>query len=115
MIPGYFPIAIEQGATYKKRCILGLDTTPITYLDLTGYNLRGDIKVTYGANVPVITSILFNIVNAQAGTFDIRIPHTVTASIPIGQYVYDIELVEPSGDVSKFLKGPVYVSPEVTT
>jgi hypothetical protein len=49
-----------------------------------------------------------------AGTIDLFISATDTAGFAWESGVYDIELIQPNGEVQRKIEGAVVVSPEVT-
>ena len=94
-------------------------------LDLSGYSARGVVKYRYSsANTlvdlsPTIVSGAAGIAYAS-GLIDIYLSGSQTSSLPVGDFVYDIEKY-PSGAsniegaVDKILAGGFLVYPQVTT
>jgi hypothetical protein len=110
----------KQGATWEL--LLALTDDSDVPVSLVGYSIRGQIRKTYKSDVAY--NFTCNIVDAQNGKFTISMSATDSASIPSADdknykhpdntYVYDIELVDPSGKVTRILEGTLYLDPEVT-
>lgn len=103
-------ITIQQGATYQDTFNISSGGVPI---NLTGATLRGQVRSDYGSDT-ILASFVPTIVNAATGQAALTIPATVTASIPDGRQVYDVELELPGGVVLRLYEGTAYVTPEVT-
>jgi hypothetical protein len=117
-------ITIEQGSDYVA--ILTLSDPASVPINLTDFEFRGYISPeTQG---PVIAQFSFEIQNQTTNTGKVKwfMPNTVTQTIPTNSvsasestfestsYLYDVEMVDPGGVVTRILRGKVSVSPEVT-
>ena len=104
---------VPQGADYPIRMRYLVNGTPV---DLAGATIRGAMKKTFGS-AAVIT---FTIANSKAyldvptGYFGINLVAADTSAIEATKYVYDIEVVLPSGDVTRAMQGEITLTPEVT-
>lgn len=114
MSAGKYTIEIEQGAfwsaslTYKDK--LG---EPIP---LTGYSARMHIRpFTESDDVMLVLSTAEGgiTLGADDGIIEIEISSAQTATLT-SDGVYDLELVAPSGEVKRLLKGKVKLDMEVT-
>jgi len=115
-------ITIEQGSNYTA--ILTIKDNLGAEIDLTGYSFSSSISdETCNA---VVASFTFEIRNqvTYKGQVYWKMSSTVTAGIPTNcvsatdvftttPYLYDVEMIEPSGSVSRILRGRANVSPEV--
>lgn len=102
---------MEQGSTFQLDVTI---TDPDTELaiDLTGYTARSQARVNYADALPAFT---FDVsVPSAEGIVTMSLTDEATAVIAKGSYVYDLELVTPSGNVVKIIKGKVKVTPEAT-
>jgi hypothetical protein len=52
--------------------------------------------------------------DAEKGTVVIQMDHTVTATVPVGAHVYDVQLTDAAGRVQTYLRGPFTMDGEVT-
>jgi hypothetical protein len=117
-------ITIEQGSDYVA--ILTLSDPLSTPINLTGSSFRGYISTeTQGASVAEFS---FEILNQTTNTGQVRwyMENTVTQNIPTNsvsaadttftstEYLYDVEMVDAGGVVTRILRGKASVSPEVT-
>ena len=113
---------ILQGATFSAR-IAVTDSTGAA-INLSGYTTRGWGKHRYSDTNKLI-DLDPDVVSGSgdmtwysaltSGLVDIKIPATGTAALPIIQGVYDVEMYNATGTVTRILQGKMKVSPEVTT
>ncbi len=106
---------IDQGATWTKE-ISWQDSDGVAY-DLSGYTARMQIRKNYAdldKGEPLLSlDDTSGITLAASGTnVIIDITAEQTEAIPLGQYYYDLELV--NGSVTKLLRGKVFILGEVT-
>jgi microcompartment protein CcmL/EutN len=48
------------------------------------------------------------------GTVRLKVDAATTAALTAGDYVYDLEITAPNGDVTRLVEGKFKVKPEVT-
>lgn len=109
-------LAIEQGATFRKR-FTWLTGTPAAPVDLTGFTARSQVRADVDAPAVLVEMNTENggiVLGAGPGTIDLYIAADNTAVFTWESGVYDLELVAPGGDVTRLVAGPVSVSREVT-
>lgn len=112
--PGYLNLTFSQGATWKLS--LTYTNSQGSPIDLTNYTARMQARVSYDS-----TAVALNLTNGTgitlggtAGTVNLLVPASTTAAIGAAQYVYDMELVSNSGEVTRLIEGTLVVTPEVT-
>lgn len=124
MPAGKYHIAIDQGATFRKA---------ITWKDgagnpvnLNGYAARMQVRSSFASSTTVLNMTTDNgkiMLGGSAGTISLYLSASDTASLSTASPadfgdafvgVYDLELVAPSGDVTRLLQGSFAVNPEVT-
>jgi len=125
MIAGVYNLTCEQGATFSRlieieQPDLVNDPSGETYIEynLTGYTARMQVRRTVdNANYLVsLTSSnggLVVIPGIYENQIQILMSASVTASITQSG-VYDLEIVDPEGYVSRVLQGSFTLIPEVT-
>lgn len=110
-----YNISTYQGDFFQAT--LSVKNTNNTPINLNGYDIRGQVRTSYGS-----TGILLDLNptisgNGVSGIINISIPSDITEEIPVGTFVYDIERY-PSGITTgnsiKLMLGKFIVSPEVT-
>jgi hypothetical protein len=95
-------------------------------INLSGYDVRGVVKYAYGytGDQQVLVNLNPFIVSGNNGSYypsgivNINVDSYVTAGIPVGTFVYDIERFPygiPTGNSIKLIRGKFVVSPEVTS
>lgn len=115
MTAATYNITVEQGATFTLDLVYKDNVgTPI---DLTGYTARMQIRRSYSATSPLATFTTENgriVLGTTDGTVSVTGEAALTASIGVRNAVYDLELISPTGVVTRLIRGSVSVSPEVT-
>ena len=109
-------LTVYQGSDFRR--VMELKNELEQLINLTGYVFRGQAKTSYAVNDAAF-SIEFIIRNqvAETGLVDFHITSASTALLPLQKatkYLFDIEMVEPLGDVKRILEGEIQVFPEVT-
>jgi hypothetical protein len=105
-------LTIEKGATFILP--LRLQNNDLTYVDLTGYSGRMQVRGTMADATPAldISGVQFTFDNI--GHCTVKVSDTLTTALTISVGVYDLEIVAPSGDVTRLLQGKVKINPNVT-
>jgi hypothetical protein len=116
-------LLIEQGATFQWTLLFPLNANNPTgpKMDLTGYSARMHIRSEVASTV-VLASLTSSVLTITGGILmvplegrmDIELSDTVTSAFNFERAVYDLELVSPSGIVTRLFKGSVSLSLEVT-
>lgn len=117
---------IFQGSTFARTVTWIMGGLP---MDLTGIDLRMDVRPSYDASVPALALAIGNgitILDMAGGRFEIKITdiqtaglavpavRAVNAFLPYQDFVYDLEYKTAAGDVDKLLWGKIRVLKEVT-
>lgn len=122
MAAGKYSFTIEQGSTVDF-VIIYKDSLGIP-VDLTTYNSKMQIRLTYGSP-PIVTlsSSLnadgtgLNMINAASGAIEIYIASCTSSMFNFDTAIYDLDIISGSGDcpvVTRILEGKVKLSKEVT-
>ncbi len=130
MIAGIYNITIEQGSTFGRLISieqpdLAADPTGQTFenFDLTGFTARMHIRRTIDSATPMITlttangriAINPNIAATPPKNNEIALSITAADTAAISSSgVYDLEIINGGGIVSKVIRGDVTLIPEVT-
>jgi hypothetical protein len=118
-MPIYYNLDITQGSSFSAR--LSAKKTDGSAIDITGHKVRGTIKNRFSDST-VLIAFAPEIISSTNGTIDLVLSGSQTASLPVTQAVYDIEMYKTGVDgqddnshIVKLLDGRVNVHPEVTT
>ena len=106
---------IEQGSKFNP--VLTLTDSTSTLINLTGYTARMQIRETVDAATTIASLTTENggiTLGGAAGTVTLYISGSDTAAFDFEVAVYDLELVDGSGDVQRWVYGDVSLSKEVT-
>lgn len=113
-----YDLRIDQGAdwTWTIRWKVGSSPRNQTMKDTTGFTCRMQIREKYTSATTLISlsTPSSGIVRGSDGSFQITITAAQSATLPAGSFVYDVEAVSPTGQVTKLVRGKVRVVPEVT-
>ena len=112
MAAGVYNISIEQGSTWSLR--LSIDSEAGIDKDLTGYTVASKIGKSYYDPDPVSMSTAW--VLQIEGIFKISLSATQTAALDAAhEYVYDVEITDSTGVVTRMIQGRATVSPGITS
>lgn len=118
---GNFDLCIQQGATFTRvftwlagSCCGAVGSAPAP-VNLTGYGVAMQIRA-YALSGTVLYDASADItLGGAAGTITLSIPSGDTEGFTWWAGVYDLLLVNPSGNVTRLLSGSVEVCPGVTS
>jgi hypothetical protein len=108
-------IKIDQGSDYVRVLTLKVNNV---LLDLTGYTFRGQIRKSFGAQ-STIAEFDFTVRDqvTDTGKVDWTLPNSATIGLPIKtdtDYLYDVEMENADGIVTRLFQGTVTIRPEIT-
>jgi hypothetical protein len=116
MAAGIYNFTIEQGVTLNKTFIYAdANGDPV---DITGYSARMQSRATMQSSATVFerTTTPANGLSIPVGTdgaIVMTMTATETAELPCGG-IYDLEIISPTGTVTRLLQGSFSLSYEVT-
>ena len=102
-------IIIDQGTDFSTP--INLTDSSGTDLNLTGYSAASQIRKTHSSSNSTAFTCALSVANS---TLTLSLNNSVTAAMSAGRYVWDAELTNSSGTISRILEGMVTVTPEVT-
>lgn len=107
----YSNIVVDQGADYSAS--IDVADSDGDNIDLSGYTAAGQIRKTYSSSTAVNFTVSVA-TPASAGVLNISLTSAQTNAMKAGRYVYDIEITNAGGVVTRVLEGQVEVTPGVT-
>lgn len=116
MSAGLYNMTVEQGATFS-RVITYRDGAGVL-ISLVGYTARLTARTKFSASVifSLTTENGGIVLGGALGTITLTITAAATAALAGGTSgVYDLELVDGSGVVTRVMRGAVIISRESTT
>ena len=102
-------IIIDQGTDFSTA--INLTDSSGVNLNLTGYSAASQIRKTFSSSNSTAFTCTLTTANS---TLTLALNNSVTAAMSPGRYVWDAELPNSSGTISRILEGMVTVTPEVT-
>lgn len=110
----YYNITGYQGDYIQLT--LNLKDSNGSTLNLSGYEVRGQVRSNYGAT-GILLDLNPTISNTTSGTIAININSYISQDLPVSDHIYDIERY-PSGITTgnsiKLMRGKFTILPEVT-
>lgn len=120
MLAGTYNITCEQGSTFSRIITVEYpdpnDASSMLPFNFTGYTGRMQIRRTIDDDVMIeLTTANSGIqyTNAASGELTVRMTAVQTAAL-LTSGVYDLEIINGAGEVSKLLKGAFTLLREVT-
>lgn len=101
-------LLIDQGSTYSVN--LEVKDANNSLVNLTGYAGAGQIRKQYTSN----SATAFSVSVYSNGTVTAALTANQTSNLVNGRYVYDIELTNSIGEVTRIVEGIITVTPQVT-
>ena len=103
-------LTIDQGTTFTASidCTASDDNA----LNLTGYTVAGQLRKTYDSTTSIPFTAL--VANALTGRLQISLTPTQTGALSAGRYVYDVEITDQAGIITRVVEGQVEITPGVT-
>lgn len=114
MKPGRFNYAFTQGDTFTSKPAWKVNNS---YVNVTGYTAKMDVKIA-----PTSTSTIIELTTENGritagttdGVFTLSLTAAETSDIPVGNYVYDLQITSPGGEVYTLLTGGFTVNTQVS-
>ena len=103
-------LTIDQGTTFTAS----IDCTAAdnSALNLTGYTVAAQLRKTYDSTTK--TDFTAIIANATTGRLQISLTPAQTGALSAGRYVYDVEITDGNGIITRVVEGQVEITPGVT-
>ena len=105
----YANLTVDQGSDFNAD-INVVDSQGS--VDISAYTYRGQIRKTYSSSNAVDFYTSSN--NPTDGQLMISLTAAQTNGMKAGRYVYDVEIVDGIGNVTREIEGQLEVTPRVT-
>jgi len=118
MTAGTYDLTIEQNATFQISVFWTTSTTPPVPINVTGYTAKMQIRPAVGDPTVLATLTTSNggiIMGDTDGKITLYMSDSTTLAFTWVTGVYDLDVVSPTGFVTRLLEGNVTVSQAVTT
>ena len=110
MAAGTYNFILEQGATFNRILTVKENNSA---MNLTNYTVASKMRSTHDSGT-VVGTFTCTISDATAGDITMQMTNSTTAAIEEGIYVYDLEITNSAGTVTRLMEGNITVNPEVT-
>lgn len=108
----YVELYMDQGATFNNVVNLSDDITNAS-VNLQNFVVRSQMRRSYySANATA--NIVCIVSNSANGEITMSLDAANTSSIKAGRYLFDLEILDNAGAVTRVLEGIITVTPEVT-
>jgi hypothetical protein len=114
-MPQLTELRVGQGETFSILVTL-LQTNSNTPLDITNYNITGQIRENYTTDEVAATFDVAKVLPYESGSCNISLTESQTINLTQRRYVYDILISSGSGTPvnRRILEGPFIVRPAAT-
>lgn len=102
-------LTIDQGSTFVSTLALTDSNDVPINLDL--YTASAQMRKHYTSSNATSFSVT---ANGTTGVITLALSANSTANLVSGRYVYDVEIVDGSGSITRVVEGIVTVTPNVT-
>ena len=110
MAAGTYNFILEQGATFNRILTVKENNSA---MNITNYTVASKMRSTHDSGT-VVGTFTCTISDATAGEITMQMTNSTTAAIEEGIYVYDLEITNSAGTVTRLMEGNITVNPEVT-
>lgn len=115
MTAATYNLNIEQGATFEESFVVRDSSNNL--MDLTGYTARMQIRPFVSSPEVLLDASTVNgilVITALEGRIDLVLSPLQTEQLLYTTSVYDLEIEDASGKVTRLVQGTVNVSQQVT-
>lgn len=115
MAAAQYDIVCEQGASFV-RVLYWKDENEVPIV-LFGYTARMHVRATVQATTTLVVLTTENggiLLDPASGMITLQLSATQTNALAARKAVYDLELVSPSGFVTRLIEGSFTIVPQVT-
>lgn len=105
-------LCIDQGTTFNTT--LTLSDQSGNPMDLTGYTAYSQMKKWYTSTANATFNFTVTIPTPNTGVLNLSMSPAITSSLWAGRYVYDVDIVDSSNNVTRVIEGFVTLTPGVT-
>ena len=102
-------LVIDQGATWNST--VSLTDPDGNFIDLSSYTGAAQMRKHYTSSTATALAVQLGGAN---GTITLSLTANATGNVSAGRYLYDVELTDSSGTISRVFEGTVTVNPNVT-
>lgn len=114
MKPGRFNFELVQGDTFHYEPAWKINGS---YVNVTGYSAKMDVKIAPTSLTTIVELSSANgriTVGTTDGKFTLELTAAETAVLPVGNYVYDLNIIAPDSTESTLLQGGFAITSQVT-
>lgn len=101
-------LIMDQGASFNTTyTVLDTNDSPI---DFSNYTATSQMRKSYTA----LIAYSFDAATFANGQITLSMNAATTSTISAGRYVYDLEVADTGGNISRLVEGLITVTPQVT-
>jgi hypothetical protein len=111
-MPAFAELRMDQGCTFSLTITVANDSTNAS-INLASSSFRSQMrKSSYSTNAAA--NLVCTVTDAANGRLTLSLAAGNTTNIRAGRYMYDVEMTDNNGIVTRVLEGVMDVYPEVT-
>lgn len=101
---------VDQGAYFSTFItVADINGAP---LDLSGFTTASQMRKSYQSSIAY--NFTASISNPLQGRVKLELSSNQSRLIPAGKYLYDLEIINLSGETTRVVEGMVLINPEIT-
>jgi hypothetical protein len=113
-LPQRTNLVVPQGATFEITLTpLDANNDPLNLSNYTTNTGNSAIRKHYDSLNPT-AYFTVNVANSNTGQITLSLDANTTANIYYGRFVYDVNITDNDGNVTRVLEGQVYLTPAAT-
>lgn len=106
----FVELTLEQGATFNTVITVS-DGTGVSQ-NLSGYTARSQMRKSYYSSTK--QDFLVSVTSPGSGEITMSMSAANTSNLTPGRYVYDVEIDDGAGEITRIFEGIITVLPNVT-
>ena len=103
-------IFIDQGSDYSN--IVTVTASNGQPLNLTGFTVASQIRKSFSSSTA--HNVSATILSASLGRVRLELSSTQSETIPLGRYLYDVEVTSSVGSKTRVVEGIATITPQIT-
>lgn len=112
MPAAYVELYMDQGTSFRNIINL-MDDTINSNINIDGYIISSQMRRSYySANASA--NLVCTITDAPNGEITMTLSANNTANLKAGRYLFDVNTIDNSNNVSRVLEGIITVNPRIT-
>jgi hypothetical protein len=107
-------LRVDQGSDFGQTLRFYTDDTNTTAKDITDHSFAARARHLTHKNDNDVVDFTAEATDAANGVVNFALTDTQTSAMKAGKWVWDLEMTDSGGTVTRLMWGEMYISPEAT-